>query len=449
METNQTKLTILMFPWLAHGHIFPYLELANKLSKQGFQIYYCSTPINLKSIESNSAIDVSIRLVELHLPPSPELPPELHTTKNIPPNLMPKLHDAFHQSKSNFTSIISYLKPDLLIYDIFQSWAGSIAASLSIPAVHFGLLSATICSFHFHRYTGMKPPYPYDAIYLRGYEEKAFKRTIVYKDIVEDDQDHGFAHYTQSQEIVLIKTCRSLEAKYIDYLSHITRRNQIAVGSLVAPSTGSDDHEHYEIMRWLSKKKRFSTIFISFGSENYLTNDQMHEIAKGLEICDVNFIWVIRFPRGDRVERETVLPEGFLDRVRKRGRIVEWAPQHKILEHSSTGAFVSHCGWNSTLESIHYGVPVIGIPIKLDQPYNAKLMVEVGVAVEVARDEDGNFGRREFSAAVKEVMVGNKGEVMRVRANELGKKMKREDETAIHEAAKQLRRICMESKQLK
>ncbi|KAH6769773.1 hypothetical protein C2S52_014576 [Perilla frutescens var. hirtella] len=455
METTyQTRLTILMFPWLAHGHIFPYLELAQNLSKHNFQIYYCSTPINLKSIKTilatTSTVGVPIRLIELHLPSSPELPPDFHTTKNTPPNLMPKLHEAFHQSKSEFTTIISSLKPDLLIYDCFQPWAASIASSLRIPAVHFAVSAAAVHAYYYHLYTRRdSSPFPYDAIYLRGYEEKAFKRTIVAKKIEDDDQDRGFAHYTLSQEIVLIKTCRSLEDKYIDYLSLLSQKKQIIVGSLITPTTNDDDDSsnHSMIMQWLSSKKRFSTVFISVGSENYLSKNQMREIAKGLEISDVNFIWVVRFPRGERGEREEALPEGFLERTRERGVIVEWAPQDKILAHSNIGAFVSHCGWNSTLESIHFGVPVIGIPFKIDQPLNAKLMVEVGVAVEVVRDENGDFSCEEFADAINKVVVGKNGEEMREKAAELSEKMRSEEETAISEAARLLRRICIERMQ--
>lgn len=443
-----------MFPWLAHGHIYPYLELAKNLSKHNFQIHYCSTPINLKSIKqtlaTTSTIGVSIRLIELHLSSSPDLPPELHTTKNTPPTLMPKLHEAFHQSRSNFAAILSSLKPDLLIYDCFQPWAASAASSLGIPAVHFAVSSAALYSFHYHLYTVKNSPFPYDAMYFRDHEERAFKRTIVAKIIEEHDQKHAFAHFKQSQDIVLIKTSRVLEAKYIDYLSLLSKRKLITIGSLIASSSSTveeDDHSTM-IIKWLSKKRRFSTVLISFGSENYFSNDQMREIAKGLlEVCDVNFIWVVRSPRGER--EAAAVPEGFLERVGERGMIVEWAPQDRILGHPSTGAFVSHCGWSSTLESIHFGVPVIGIPLKIDQPFNARLMVEVGVAVEVARDGDGNFSGGGFAAVLNEVVGGKKGEEMRVRAKELSEKMKREEETLIGEAAWQLRRICMESKQAK
>lgn len=230
----------------------------------------------------------------------------------------------------------------------------------------------------------------------------------------------------------------------MDYLSLLCKKNIVCVGPLITPAaTTSDDDQDSDIIEWLSKKDRLSTVFISLGSENYLSKNQMQEMAKGLEASSANFIWVIRSPRGERVDIEESLPQGFLERVGgERGKIVEgWAPQTKILAHSSILAFVSHCGMSSTIESVYFGVPVVGIPIKLDQPLNARLMVEAGVGVEVVRDENGDFGGDEVAAAIERVR--QRGEEMRVRAAEMSEMMKKEEEYATSAAADHLRRICM------
>lgn len=451
MATNETSLSILMFPWLGHGHVSPYLELAKNLAKKDFKIYYCSTPVSLVSIRralATSSDGASIHLVELHLPSSPELPPEYHTTKNIPPNLIPKLFEAFGRSKSNFSTIISSLKPDMVIYDRFQPWAATAASSLGIPAVHFASGAAAVHAFFYHLATTRNSPFPYDALYLRDYEERPSQNAVVSKIIEEDDQHHGYGHFKLSQDIILVKTSRSFEGKYIDYLSILLQKKIVSVGPLIAQAT--DDNDGSGIMQWLSSKSQFSTVFISVGSENYLSKAQMQEVAKGLEISKVNFIWVVRFPHGARGDLDESLPKGFLNRVRDRGQIVQvWAPQDKILAHPSVGAFVSHCGWNSTLESIHFGVPIIGIPFKLDQPLNARLMVEAGVAVELVKDRNGNFSGQEFANAIKKVVFEKTGQEMRRKAAKLSEKMKNEDENVISEAAEQLRKICLEHKQKK
>ncbi|XP_075504270.1 mogroside IIIx synthase-like [Primulina tabacum] len=445
-EKNERKLSILVFPWIAHGHVFPYLELSKNLSNKNFNIYFCSTAINLDSIKNSLHEGSSIQLVELRLPSFPDLPPHFHTTKNVPPELMPRLFKAFQMSKSSFTDIIGNLKPDLMIYDVFQPWAAKIALSMNIPAVHFATTGAAAYSFGYHMFTAKDSTFPYPAMYFKDYERKALQAEIGRIKINEDEKDGSFGHFKLSDDIVLMKTCRGIEGKYVDYLSVLCKKNVIPVGPLV---TKSNNEEHgSEIVEWLSKKPHFSTVFISFGSENYLSKDQMEEIAKGLELCDVNFIWVVRSPVGKTINIHEVMPMGFHDRVKERGLIVQgWAPQAKILAHKSVGAFVSHCGTSSIIESFYFGVPVIAVPLKLDQPLNARLVVETGSGVEVARDEDGNLRRDEFANAINKVILETGGKKLRLKAMKLSERMKNEEEGAVNEAAEQLLKLCMKWKQ--
>ncbi|CAA3020998.1 beta-D-glucosyl crocetin beta-1,6-glucosyltransferase-like [Olea europaea subsp. europaea] len=447
METQQTSLIrILMFPWLAHGHIFPYFELAKKLSQKNFQIYFCSTSINLtsisKSIENNSC-DFSVQLVELHLPSWPELPPHYHTTKNVPSDLMPKLHEAFQLSRSSFAEIIKTVKPDLVIYDFFQPWAATLASSLGIPAVYFASSGAATMSFYYHYRTYGNATFPYQTIYLHNYER--INLEVLHK-IEEAGEDFPFGSFKRSCEIVLIKSCWGIEGKYLDLLSVFCQRKMVSVGPLVTQTDSEEDYS--EIMQWLSKKNQFSTVFISLGSENYLSREQMEEMAQGLELCDVNFIWVIRFPGGEATGLKEALPEGFLERVQGKGVIVQgWAPQAKILAHPSTGGFLSHCGWSSIMESIYFGVPVIAIPLKYDQPLNSRLLVEAGVCVEVPRDDIGQFNREGVANSIHKVIVEKTGEGMRSKANELRNKMKEEEAAALNETSEQLFQLCVKFKQ--
>ncbi|XP_073049125.1 mogroside IIIx synthase-like [Primulina eburnea] len=449
-EKCHRKFSILMFPWIAYGHVFPYLELSKHLSKKNFHIYFCSTAINLDSIKNSlqqqSNSNYSIQLVELRLPSFPDLPPHFHTTKSVPQNLMPRLFQAFQMSVSSFTDIISNLKPDLLIYDGFQTWAAKMAKSMNIPAVHFATTGAATYSFAYHGFRFKGSTFPYPALYLKDYERKASRAEVAQLKRDEDDKDSLFGHFELSYDIVLMKTCKGIEGKYVDYLSVLCKKNVVPVGPLI---TRSDNEENgSEIVEWLSTKPQFSTVFVSFGSENYLSKDQMEEIAKGLELCNVNFVWVVRSPVGKTINIHEVMPKGFLDRVKERCMILQgWAPQAKILAHKSVGAFVSHCGMSSIIESLYFGVPVIAVPLKLDQPLNARFLVEAGAGVEVARDEDGNLSSDEFVNAINKVIVEKYGEKLRLRAMELSEKMKNEEEEDMNEAADQLLRVCMKYKQ--
>ncbi|GFP89860.1 beta-d-glucosyl crocetin beta-1 6-glucosyltransferase, partial [Phtheirospermum japonicum] len=152
------------------------------------------------------------------------------------------------------------------------------------------------------------------------------------------------------------------------------------------------------------------------------------------------FVWVVRFPNnGLNLPLDEALPEGFLERVGGRGRVLEgWAPQAKILGHESTGGFVSHCGWNSVLEGMSFGVPIIALPMHLDQPINARLVENVGVGVEVTRDENGVLHGERLADLIKKVVVENGGELVRKTAAGMREKLISKGDEEIDEVREEL-----------
>ncbi|KAG6402588.1 hypothetical protein SASPL_134785 [Salvia splendens] len=188
-------------------------------------------------------------------------------------------------------------------------------------------------------------------------------------------------------------------------------------------------------MRWLGEQEEHSIVYISFGSEYFLSDKEISELAKGLEISGAGFVWAIR----GREEAEVVLPEG----VRGRGRVVVgWASQERILRHPSVGGFVSHCGWSSVNESVYYGVPVVGMPVNANMFVDVKMLAETGVCVEVEGEEEGGFKGEEIGKAIDAVLRGERGEGLRRRMKEVSEKMKMEDEAAIHQVADHLWQLC-------
>lgn len=151
-RNESTRYRVIMLPWLAHGHISPFLELAKRLTTHNFHIYLCSTPINLQYIKKNLThkYHQSIQLMELNLPCSHDLPPHYHTTNGLPPHLMDTLRDAYDKSSPDFTIILENLHPHLLIYDYYQWWAADAALSLNIPTALFLTASAIACSVIHH-----------------------------------------------------------------------------------------------------------------------------------------------------------------------------------------------------------------------------------------------------------------------------------------------------------
>ncbi|KAM3396008.1 hypothetical protein P3S68_005014 [Capsicum galapagoense] len=311
MEAKKKTISVLMFPWLAHGHTSPYLELAKKLADRDFHIYLCSTPINLNYSVKQSVIEKysqSIELVDLHLPSFPNRPPRYHTTNGLPSHLMRTLKDAFKMAAPKFSEILQALNPDFVIYDYNQPWAADFASSLNIPAVVFIIYSVATVSWIVHLFENIEEKFPFPEIYLREYEMLPIMKNI---DEIPDHEKFTLSDtLRRSRDIVLVKAYRDFEGKYMDYLSNIFSKKIVPLGSLVQQSIDQDDHE--EIKQWLDQKEKSSTIFVSFGSEYFLSKEEIHEVPKGLELSKVNFIWVIRFPQGENISMQDALPEGYL-----------------------------------------------------------------------------------------------------------------------------------------
>ncbi|XP_047979500.1 UDP-glucosyltransferase 29-like [Salvia hispanica] len=448
---KQESFKILMFPWLAHGHIFPYLQLSkNLIATHNFTIYLCSTAVNLRYLSKHAT--ASLQLVELHMPSPPELPPHLHTTKNLPSSLIPTLIHNFQESTLSFTQTLQTLTPDLVIFDTFQPWAPKIASSMGIPSVYFSVCGASSISYlhHLHTY-GTNDGFPSPAMSMPE-SEIARMRNPVRPNIKGADDDYPFGNYRISTDIALVKSCRCVEEKYVDYLSTLSKKKIVCTGPMIASDADEDDmFEKSEIMEWLDKKEAGSTIYISFGSECFLSKEQIGEIAKGLLLNkDVNFLWVVRFPfeeRDRRVEEE--MPVGFLEAVGERGLVVTgWAAQRRILGHPSVGGFMSHCGRSSVTESLYFGVPVVGAGMNVEQPLNAQWVEELGAGVEVEREGGvGVYYGEEIGRAIEKVMVVEK-EGLRSRARSLSELIREKEGEEVREMASRLLDICVKNKRM-
>ncbi|KAF3322232.1 crocetin glucoside glucosyltransferase-like protein [Carex littledalei] len=463
MDNSRKKsLNVLMLPWLAHGHANRYLELGKRLTQQldNLSIHFCSTPIILESIRDNlhrlSTVTIPlsqpppqtrINLIELHLPESAGLPPHLHTTKHLPSHLNPILSRAFAQSEETFAQILETVKPDLVIFDIFQPWAAKQAHQRNIPAVVY--IGCTVAmSWYAHSYFSPGKEFPFSEI-SQTKDNRSEK-----KGSAGDEQNYRRIIETvilslKLADFVITRSFREIESKYIDYFSTLLGKEVVPTGPLI-PDIGSvspgDYQEAEEVMHWLNQRQMRSVVFVSFGSECFMPYKEMEQLAHGLELSGACFIWVARFPKikqkseeGDCEETNEIsakaLLHGLVERVgRERGLVVtSWAPQRKILVHPNLGTFLTHCGWSSVIEGMHAGIPLLALPMDWDQPMNAQLIVNLGVGVQISQRGLGNFTGKDVAASIKQILSSEIGDNVRKNAQDLGEliRTRKDDEIRI------------------
>ncbi|KFK40194.1 hypothetical protein AALP_AA3G342300 [Arabis alpina] len=200
---------------------------------------------------------------------------------------------------------------------------------------------------------------------------------------------------------ILVNTFAQLEPQAIKFFSG--RDPPVyTVGPVMNPKTNDavNDKQSENILLWLDEQPSKSVVFLCFGSMGGFSEEQVKEIAVALERSGHRFLWSLRRapakgtmgPPGKFTNLEEILPEGFLDRTAEIGKIIAWAPQTAVLENPAIGGFVSHCGWNSTLESLWFGVPMATWPLYAEQQVNAFQMVEeLELAVEIRNSFRGDF----------------------------------------------------------
>ncbi|KAK8587050.1 hypothetical protein V6N13_086057 [Hibiscus sabdariffa] len=236
---------------------------------------------------------------------------------------------------------------------------------------------------------------------------------------------------------ILMNTWEELQPKTLaslrdgNLLGGVAKARIFPVGPI--NSEGSPAQEN-ELFDWLDKQPTDSVLYISFGSMGGLSLEQMSELAWGLESSQQRFIWVVRPPieksgsgagpmlGNNSEDMSSYLPEGFISRTREMGVIVpEWAPQVEILSHPSCGGFFTHCGWNSAIECITNGLPMIAWPLYAEQRMNATMLAEeMDIAVRSKTlPSKGVVGREEIEKMVRKIFVGDDGRKMRARVKEL------------------------------
>lgn len=454
----EANVDVVAFPLLSQGHIIPFMRLCELLSSRNLNVVFVTTPLNAKRLRSEQEDGSRVRLLEIPMPPVPELPEGVESTERVPVRLGELFLQAMEETQPCLREILVRLRPTSIIVDFWPFYVPDLATELKIYTIFFPVIGAysqclmyslflTVPQLH---NDGHLPP----LVNLPGLPKPISMRDRdllpPFREAIKGDPDsikdiftNGVRHFAQCN-IVVVNTFYEMEAEMVDHLGSIFGKPVWSIGPLVpkittSPSSGSCSFSDSECSKWLNSREPESVIYINFGSQIALSAHQMQEVAAGLEASGQSFLWAMKKPNEpediDEASFISSLPldlQAFIERYSSAGDpsecrglvVLGWVPQSQILGHPAIGGHVSHCGWNSTLESIGQGVPILTWPFQHDHPFEAKLLVEeLGAGEEIQREENesGVFvvKREEVERAARLIIRGEKGKEMRRRALQL------------------------------
>ncbi|KAG4936143.1 hypothetical protein AAZX31_18G135900 [Glycine max] len=440
MARTEEKLHIVMFPWLAFGHLIPNLELAKLIAQKGHNISFVSTPRNIERLPKLSPNLASfIKFVKLPLPKVDKLPENAEATTDVPYDVVQYLKKAYDDLEEPLTRFLESSKVDWLFYDLIPFWAGTVASKLGIKSAFYSICTPPCMGF-------LGPPSvlmgedPYRTK-LKDFTVTppwiSFPTTVAYRyfemmrnsDAVSDNDSgisdmYRFGAVIKNCDIVVIRGCTEFEPEWFQVLENIYQKPVLPVGQLINREFEGDEDNitTWQWMKdWLDKQPCGSVVYVAFGSEAKPSQDEVTQIALGLEESKIRFFWVLRVQRGPWDPDVLRLPEGFEERTKGRGIVcTSWAPQLKILSHVAVGGFLTHSGWTSVVEAVQNEKPLILLAFLADQGLNARVLEEKKMGYSVPRDErDGSITSDAIANSIRLVMVEDEGRVYREKIKEV------------------------------
>ncbi|KAL3524335.1 hypothetical protein ACH5RR_017169 [Cinchona calisaya] len=451
--------SIVLYPAPGMGHLVSMVELGkfilNHYPEYAISILTVNQPFNTGFTAAYiERISASTPTITFHPLPPISLPLNLDSYPSMEAIVFDLIrlsnahvHQALHSI--SLTNVIP-----AFIIDFFCTPALSVATELNIPTYYFFTSGANSLAFFLylpilHQSTSKNfkdldelldipglPPIPPSEMPVPLLERTKASYAFFLDVAIQFQRSSG----------ILVNTFESLEEKALKSLSdgiYVPDGSTPPVFSL-GPLIASDDRQGetgnvHECLKWLDLQPSQSVVFLCFGSLGRFSAEQLIEIAIGLERSEQRFLWVVRSPPfEDKSNRflppplpdlDLLLPHGFLNRTKDRGFVVSsWAPQVDVLNHKSVGGFVTHCGWNSTLEAVCSGVPMVAWPLYAEQKINRIFLVEeMKLALPMNETEGGFVKAAEIEKRVRELMDSKGGKIIRERAQ----KMKDEAEKAM------------------
>ncbi|KAK0602190.1 hypothetical protein LWI29_031209 [Acer saccharum] len=366
---------VLVISLPTQGHIIPTMELSRCLVKHGVKITVVNTDFTHKLVVKALLTQVDtadlIRLVSFPLDQFDDMFVSM-------PGKVKELIEQTNASDSDDDDKITCVVADGIL-----PWALEIAAEMGIRRASFCTFAATMLNS-----VSSIPKLIEDGII--GHDGTPTKEQMVQlsptmpsmntsdflwvnRGVLEPEK--VFFEYAlrnirsiNLSDWVLCNSVYNLEPGAFDMNPKILPIGPLLVSNRSENSTGSFWPEDFSCLKWLDQQATQSVVYVAFGSSTLFDQTQFQEFAMGLELSKRQFLWVLRPDIAEKLDDASI--KGFQERVGTRGRVISWAPQQKVLKHPSIACFLSHCGWNSTIESLSNGVPLLCWPFVADQFHN-------------------------------------------------------------------------------
>ncbi|ESQ34558.1 hypothetical protein EUTSA_v10007502mg [Eutrema salsugineum] len=432
-------------PFPAQGHIDPMQKVAKLLHAKGFHVTFVNTVYNHNRLLRSRGTNALDGFPSFRFESIPDGLPEIDGDATQDP---PSLCEATMKNcLAPFKELVRRINAEddvppvsCIVSDGVMSFTLDVAEELGVPEVLFWTTSA--CGFmaylHFYRFIekGLSPLK--DESFLdTKIDWIPSMRNLRLRDIpsfirATNPDDHiilnFFLHETDRAKrasAIILNTFDDLEQDVIQSMQsilppvhsigplHLLAKQEIGEDSEIGRMGSNLWREDTNCLDWLDTKPRNSVVYVNFGSVTVMSAKQLVEFAWGLASTEKDFLWVIR---PDLVAGDVaVVPTEFLKETEDRRMLSSWCPQQKVLSHPAIGGFLTHNGWNSTLESISSGVPMVCWPFFAEQQTNCKFCCDEW---EVGMEIGGDVKREEVEAVVRELMDGEKGKKMREKAEE-------------------------------
>jgi len=437
----------LVIPYPTQGHITPMMQFAKKLASTGLTVTFVTTHHAYAQITKAHSEDSRVQLeapdlildirsaqISDGLPLDFDRSAKFFDFMRSVDNMGEELEQVIHKLNNTGPPV------SCVIADTALFWSLDVTKKFGIPWISFWTQPTTIYSIYYHAH--LLESHPHSLYKGSGDEGNILIDYIPGVPTFHPRDLPSFLHeqdpvsqYLLDLLLKSLESCRRADwvlCNSFDDLESSTVEMKLEppvfhVGPLL-PSGYLKDMERpeedmkvgtsiwteYDASAWLDTKPNGSVIYISFGSLLHVSKAQLEEIAMGLKGSGHPFLWVLRLDIVASTASDC-LPDGFLDEMGSQCLIVPWCTQLRVLSHPSLGGFITHCGWNSMLESIALGVPMIGFPGWAEQYTNCMLMAdewEIGIRLTRGGADDKMIVREDICRAIIK-LFGHEGKQMR------------------------------------